>query len=205
MRSYLAPMNQKKNSQTRLIVASALCAAALLASFAMSKAANQREKYWVVLKPVAVGTQLEPSDIGFQMVALGSSGANYLGEQSNPIGSITRRPLSVGDLLEIDSLTDNSSAMVNQQLSISLRNVDIPSTLQVGEVVTIFQLHDASNGESALEPNHVLSGVFIVGLDRKGSNFGGEAALTISVNRDTVLELLAATTSGRLVIVRSHG
>ena len=171
----------------------------------MSKAANQREKYWVVLKPVAVGTQLEPSDIGFQMVTLGSLGANYLGEQSNPVGSVTRRPLSVGDLLEIDSLTDNSAALVNQQLSISLRSVDIPSTLQVGEVVTIFQLHDASNGEAALEPNHVLSGVFIVGLDRKGSNFGGEAALTISVNRDSVPDLLAATTSGRLVIVRSHG
>lgn len=198
-------MNQKKNSQTRLIVASALCAAALLASFAMSKAANQREKYWVVLKPVAVGTQLEQADVGYQMVALGNSGGNYLSEQSNPVGSITKRPLNPGDLLEINSLTNSSAALVNQQLSISLRNVDIPSTLQVGEVVTIFQLHDASNGEAALEPNHILSGVFIVALDRKGSNFGGEAALTISVNRDSVSDLLSATTSGRLVIVRSHG
>ena len=198
-------MNQKKNSQTRLIVASALCAAALLASFAMSKAANQREKYWVVLHPIAAGTQLEASDLGLQSVVLGSSEGNYLPANSNPIGSITRRQLSSGELLEGNSITNQSSAMVNQQVSISVRSVDIPAQLSIGEVVSIYQVHDAQNGEAPISPRHILGGVFVTALDRKGSNFGGEAALTVSINRELIPELLEATTSGRLVVVRAHG
>ena len=198
-------MPQKRNSHTRLILAATLCGATLLASFVMSMAANQREKYWVVLHPIAAGTQLEASDLGLQSVVLGSSEGNYLPAGSNPIGSITRRQLSSGELLEGNSITNQSSAMVNQQVSISVRSVDIPSQLSVGDVVSIYQLHDAQNGEAAMSAQHILGGVFVTALDRKGSNFGGEAALTVSINRELIPELLDATTSGRLVVVRAHG
>ncbi|MEY4023926.1 MAG: hypothetical protein RLZ23_887 [Actinomycetota bacterium] len=198
-------MPQKRNSHARLILAATLCGATLLASFAMSMAANQREKYWVVLHPIAAGTQLEASDLGLQSVVLGSSEGNYLPAATNPIGSITRRQLSSGELLEGNSITDDSSAMVNQQVSISARIVDIPAALTVGEVVSIYQVHDAKNGETASPARHVLGGVFVTSFDRKGNNFGGEAALTLSINRELIPELLDATTSGRLVIVRAHG
>ena len=197
-------MRQKRNSHTRLILAATLCGATLLASFAMSMAANQREMYWVVLHPIAAGTQLEASDLGLQSVVLGSSEGNYLPANSNPIGSITRRQLSSGELLGGNSITAQSSAMLNQQVSISVRSVDIPAQLNVGEVVSIYQLHDAQNGEAG-SAQHVLGGVFVTALDRKGSNFGGEAALTVSINRELIPELLEATTSGRLVVVRAHG
>jgi Chaperone for flagella basal body P-ring formation len=198
-------MPQKRNSHARLILAATLCGATLLASFAMSMAANQREKYWVVLHPIAAGTQIEASDLGLQSVVLGSSEGNYLPAATNPIGSITRRQLSSGELLEGNSITDDSSAMVNQQVSISARIVDIPAALTVGEVVSIYQVHDAKNGETASPARHVLGGVFVTSFDRKGNNFGGEAALTLSINRELIPELLDATTSGRLVIVRAHG
>lgn len=198
-------MAQKKNSRTRLILAATLCGATLLASFAMSMAANQREKYWVVLHPIAAGTQLEASDLGLLPVVLGNSEGSYLPATSNPIGSITRRQLSSGELLGGNSITDQSSALVNQQVSISVRAVDIPAQLSVGEVVSIYQLHDAKNGEAPIAAQHILGGVFVTALDRKGSNFGGEAALTVSLNREVIPELLNATTSGRLVVVRAHG
>ena len=198
-------MPQKRNSHARLILAATLCGATLLASFAMSMAANQREKYWMVLHPIAAGTQLEASDLGLQSVVLGSSEGNYLPAATNPIGSITRRQLSSGELLEGNSITDDSSGMVNQQVSISARVVDIPAALTVGEVVSIYQVHDAKNGETASPARHVLGGVFVTSFDRKGNNFGGEAALTLSINRELIPELLDATTSGRLVIVRAHG
>ena len=198
-------MVQKRNSHTRLILATTLCGATLLASFAMSVAANQKEKYWVVLRPIAAGTQIEAADLGLESVVLGSSEGNYLPAALNPIGSITRRALSSGELLEGNSITDDSSAMVNRQISISVRSVDIPAGLTVGEMVSIYQLHDAKNGQAALAPEFVQGGVFVSALDRKGNNFGGEAALTVSINRESISELLNATTSGRLVIVRAHG
>jgi hypothetical protein len=198
-------MRQKRNSHSRLILAATLCGASLIASFAMSKAANQREKYWVVLHPIAAGTQLEASDLGLQSVVLGSSEGNYLPADSNPVGSITRRQLSSGELLGGNSITDQSSAMVNQQVSFSVRSVDIPAGLSIGEIISIYQLHDAQNGQAAVSAHHILGGVFVSALDRKGSNFGGEAALTVSINRELIPELLDATTSGRLVVVRAHG
>jgi hypothetical protein len=198
-------MVQKRNSHTRLILATTLCGATLLASFAMSVAANQKEKYWVVLRPIAAGTQIEAADLGLESVVLGSSEGNYLPAAINPIGSITRRALSSGELLGGNSITDDSSAMVNRQISISVRSVDIPAGLTVGEIISIYQLHDAKNGQAALAPEFVQGGVFVSALDRKGNNFGGEAALTVSINRESISELLNATTSGRLVIVRAHG
>lgn len=198
-------MVQKRNSHTRLILATTLCGATLLASFAMSVAANQKEKYWVVLRPIAAGTQIEAADLGLESVVLGSSEGNYLPAALNPIGSITRRALSSGELLGGNSITDDSSAMVNRQISISVRSADIPAGLTVGEMISIYQLHDAKNGQAALAPEFVQGGVFVSALDRKGNNFGGEAALTVSINRESISELLNATTSGRLVIVRAHG
>ena len=198
-------MVQKRNSHTRLILATTLCGATLLASFAMSVAANQKEKYWVVLRPIAAGTQIEAADLGLESVVLGGSEGNYLPAALNPIGSITRRALSSGELLGGNSITDDSSAMVNRQISISVRSADIPAGLTVGEMVSIYQLHDAKNGQAALAPEFVQGGVFVSALDRKGNNFGGEAALTVSINRESISELLNATTSGRLVIVRAHG
>ena len=198
-------MVQKRNSHTRLILATTLCGATLLASFAMSVAANQKEKYWVVLRPIAAGTQIEAADLGLESVVLGSSEGNYLPAALNPIGSITRRALSSGELLGGNSITDDSSAMVNRQISISVRSVDIPAGLTVGEMISIYHLHDAKNGQAALAPEFVQGGVFVSALDRKGNNFGGEAALTVSINRESISELLNATTSGRLVIVRAHG
>ena len=198
-------MPQKRNAHSRLILAATLCGATLVASFAMSVAANQKEKYWVVLHPIAAGTQLEAGDLGLQSVVLGSSEGNYLPASENPIGSITRRQLSSGELLGGNSITNQATSLVNQQVSISVRSVDIPAQVSVGEVVSIYQLHDAQNGQSGLPPQYVLGGVFVTALDRKGSNFGGEAALTVSLKRELIPELLNATTSGRLVVVRAHG
>ena len=198
-------MPSKKISYSRLLVSIALCLAALIASYAMSIAANHTQKFWVVMHPVAAGTQLEANDLGFQSVSLGASSARYLSQKANPIGSITLRKLSTGELLQGSALTDDSQAMTHQQISVSVRSVDIPSTVAAGDVVTIFQLHDSKNGEAPEQPHHIASGVFVTSLDRKGSNFGGEVAITISIDREAVADLLDATTSGRLVVVQSHG
>ena len=170
----------------------------------MSLAANHSEKFWVLVHPIAAGTQIEASDVAIESVALGPSSSRYISIHENPVGSITRRQLNVGELLERSSITDNSDALTHQEISLSLRSVDIPTDTAVGEVVTVFQVHDAKNGENPEPAHHIASGVAITSIDRKGTNFGGEVAVTVSIDRDLILDVLNASTSGRLVIVRAH-
>jgi hypothetical protein len=198
-------MPAKKTSRARFILALTLCAGALLASFLMSRAAASRENYWVVLHPISAGTAIEARDLGYQSVVLGTSAGTYLSATTNPIGSITRRRLAAGELLEGSALTEDSVFLTHQQISLSVRSVDIPSSIQIGELISLYQVHDRRSGESEIAPDYILGEVFVAALDRKGSNFGGEVALTISVDRSDVPAVLAATTSGRVVAVRSHG
>ena len=198
-------MPAKKTSRARFILALTLCGGALLASFLMSRAAASRENYWVVLHPISAGTAIEARDLGYQSVVLGTSAGTYLSATTNPIGSITRRRLAAGELLEGSALTEDSVFLTHQQISLSVRSVDIPSSIQIGELISLYQVHDRRSGESEIAPDYILGEVFVAALDRKGSNFGGEVALTISVDRSDVPAVLAATTSGRIVAVRSHG
>lgn len=198
-------MPAKKTSRIRFIFALVLCGGALLASFLMSRAAASRENYWVVLHPISAGTAIEARDLGYQSVVLGTSAGTYLPATTNPIGSITRRRLATGELLEGSALTEDSVFLTHQQLSLSIRSVDIPSSIQIGELISLYQVHDRRSGDSEIAPDYILGEVFVAALDRKGSNFGGEVALTISVDRSDVPAVLAATTSGRIVVVRSHG
>jgi len=198
-------MPAKKTSRARFILALTLCAGALLASFLMSRAAASRENYWVVLHPISAGTAIEARDLGYQSVVLGTSAGTYLSATTNPIGSITRRRLAAGELLEGSALTEDSVFLTHQQISLSVRSVDIPSSIQIGELISLYQVHDRRSGESEIAPDYILGEVFVAALDKKGSNFGGEVALTISVDRSDVPAVLAATTSGRIVAVRSHG
>ena len=198
-------MAVKKKSQFRLYLSLALCIGALFASFLMTRAANSRESYWVVIRPVAAGTQIQPTDLGLQSVVLGTTANNYLAASTNPIGSITRRRLAMGELLQGSAITDDSRFLSHQEISLSVRAVDVPLDVSVGELVSLYQLHDARDANSVISPEFVVAGAFVTSLDRKGSNFGGEVALGISIDRAEIQSVLAASTSGRLVVVRTRG
>lgn len=198
-------MAVKKKSQTRLYLSIALCLGALLTSFLMTRAANTHESYWVVLRPMAAGTQIGANDLGYQSVALGAAAKNYLAASTNPIGSITRRRLVAGELLQGSSLTDDARALTHQEISLSIRAVDIPIDVAVGELISLYQLHDVRESKTTIAPEFIVSGAFVTSIDRKGSNFGGEVALGLALFREDIATVLSASTSGRLVVVLARG
>lgn len=198
-------MAVKKKSQTRLYLSIALCLGALLASYLMTRAANTHQSYWVVLRPIAAGTQIGASDLGYQSVVLGAAAKNYLAASTNPIGSITRRLLVAGELLQGSSLTDDARALTHQEISLSVRAVDIPIDVAVGELVSLYQLHDVREVNATIAPEFIVGSAFVTSIDRKGSNFGGEVALGLALDRSDIATVLSASTSGRLVVVRARG
>ena len=201
---YHPAMSLKKERSTRFVISIALFIAALVASFLMSIAANQREKYWVAVNPVAAGSEVRSQDLSLIDVTLGNSRSRYLPASINPIGAISLRKLSPGELIPVTGLASAGDVEQNEEISLSLRSVDIPTQVTPGSVVNIYQVHDEENGAPALEPFEIIHGAHVSSLDRKGTNFGGEVALTIATSSRYVERLLAASTSGRLVAVLSY-
>ncbi len=197
-------MSAKKVHSPRFAISIALFIAALVASFLMSLAANQKERYWVVNNPIAAGSEVRIQDLARIEVTLGNSGGKYLPATINPAQSISLRRLLPGELILIQSLARPGESEINDEISISLRSVDIPIGVVTGSLVNIYQLFDAKNGEVAIEPLLILRSAQVSSLDRKGSNFGGEVALTISASPRDTERVLAASTSGRLVAVQTN-
>ena len=197
-------MSAKKVHSPRFVISIALFIAALVASFLMSIAANQKEHYWVVINPIAAGSEVRTQDLAQIEVTLGESDDKYLPATINPAQSISLRRLSPGELILVQSLARVGESEINDEISLSLRSVDIPTGVATGSLVNIYQLHDAKNGEAEMGPLLILRSVQVNSLDRKGSNFGGEVALTISTSPRDAERVLAASTSGRLVAVQTH-
>lgn len=197
-------MSAKKVHSPRFAISIALFIAALVASFLMSLAANQKERYWVVNNPIAAGSEVRIQDLAQIEVTLGNSGGKYLPATINSAQSISLRRLLPGELILIQSLARPGESEINDEISISLRSVDIPIGVVTGSLVNIYQLFDAKNGEVAIEPLLILRSAQVSSLDRKGSNFGGEVALTISASPRDTERVLAASTSGRLVAVQTN-
>ena len=197
--------NEKKASQTRLIVAISLFAAALISAMALSTLSNQSQTYWVARKNLIPGAQISQSDLAQVQVALGESQQIYLGKNSAVVGSFVRYPLSKGELISVNSVSDLPSKLRNQQVPISVRNSDIPLDLEVGESIDLFWVPTPTGIEAPPAPKLILMKAFLISIDRKGANYGSEVSLTISLASEDIFSLLESTISGRLVIVRANG
>jgi hypothetical protein len=194
-----------KKSQQRLIIAGALFFTSILASFLISYLSQSGAHYWVLTHPMARGTQIESSDVSLAKISLGEGVRGYLSSTANPIGSITRRNINAGELINQSDLSTNSEDLTSESLSISIRASDISPSISSGSLISLYQVHDARNGEVVPEPVRVLTGVFVKEVSRKSANFGSDLSLTITVHRDDVRNILSATSSGRIVVVSSRG
>lgn len=200
----MATISDKK-SQIRLLIASSLFLASVLASFLISYLSHQGNSYWVTNRAIAKGVQISAADVSLARGELSSGMEGYLTTSANPIGSITRRVMTAGELIHSSALSENSEELTTESISIAIRSSDLPMNTAAGEVVALYQVHDARNGESVPEPIRIISGIFIKEISERGSNFGGDIALTISLHREDISRVLAATASGRIVVVANRG
>jgi hypothetical protein len=196
---------ESKKSQQRLIIAGALFFTSILASFLIAYLSQSGSHYWVLREPLPRGVQIQSSDLLLTKASLGLDARGYISSAENVVGSITRRNLSRGELLNTNDLSDDSSELTSESLSISIRATDISATSSTGDLVSLYQVHDARNGEAVPEPLRILTGVYIREISRKSANFGSDISLTVTIDRDDVGRLLSATSSGRIVVVSSNG
>ena len=197
--------NSSKASQTRLVIAVSLFAAALISAMALTALGNQSDTYWVASKNLTPGAQISESDLAQVQVSLGESSSDYLAEESSPIGTYLLHAIGKGELISINALSDTSREMRSEQVPILVRGSDIPSDIELGEAINIYWVPEAMGMQKVGEPTLVISGAYLRSIDRKSANFGTDVALTVSVFSREIFTLLSATSTGRLVVVRSNG
>jgi len=198
-------MSNKKNSvRSRTPLALTLIAASFLSAFALTFFSQQGSDYWVAAVDMVPGHQIVSGDIQLKHLDLNSSAALYLGSIDDPEGLVVLTRVEPGEILKSQGVSSMSNLKATSAVPVSIRAVDLAAGIHIGEALDIYWVVDNQNGELPIAPVLILGGVILLNFDQDSKNFGTDAALTVSVEATQVLRLLAATTHGRLVIVRSH-
>jgi hypothetical protein len=195
----------KRRTRTRLFTAIALIAGSFLSAFVLSSLANRTVLVWGARAPLIPGHVISSSDIEGHRVALPEGDSAYLSVQQEVAGYVVLRSIGSGELVPAIAISKDLKALRTSSLPISVHGSDIPSDLQAGEVVNLYHVGDSRLTEIIGPPRILLSHIYVLAIDRKGQNLGGDLSLTLSVNVKNVLDILGATASGRIVVVRVNG
>ena len=199
-------MSTKKSKiQTRVLVAASLLVASILSSVLISVLSNQKQSFWIANRELTPGQQIAASDISKVQVNISAISDNYVPAGVNPIGSIVINRIQRTSLIATQSISSQNETINSAEVSLTIRAIDLPATVLAGDRISIYLLEDAEVGAFPSEPELVLSDIYLGSIERKNSNFGSEAAITIAIGREEISDVLRATTYGRLVVVKLNG
>ena len=196
---------KKRKIQTRVLIAASLLVASILSSVLISVFSNQKESFWIANRELTPGQQIAASDISKVQVNIAAISNNYIGADRNPIGNIVTNRIQRSSLIATQSISSEVDSINSAEISLTIRAIDLPATVLAGDRISIYLLEDAESGAFPSEPELVLSEIYLSAIERKNSNFGSEAAITIAIGRDEILDVLRATTYGRLAVVKLNG
>ena len=181
-----------------------LIVASFLSAFFLATFSHRGNDFWIASVDLPPGHQIVVGDIELQHFDLDSSASLYVGKGDDPLGLIVMSSVAPGEIINIRNVSSDNKLFATSAVPISIRTVDLAAGITIGEAIDIYSVIDSQNGEVPVDPLLILGGVRLLSFDQKSKNFGTDAALSVSVEQTQVLRLLAATTHGRLVVVRSH-
>ena len=195
---------KKERSRSRTPLAITLIVASFLSAFFLATFSHRGNDFWIASVDLPPGHQIVVGDIELQHFDLDSSASLYVGKGDDPLGLIVMSSVAPGEIINIRNVSSDNKLFATSAVPISIRTVDLAAGITIGEAIDIYSVIDSQNGEVPVDPLLILGGVRLLSFDQKSKNFGTDAALSVSVEQTQVLLLLAATTHGRLVVVRSH-
>ena len=198
-------LNIKSKFRTRVLIAAVLLALSVLSSVLISLLSNQRESYWIAEQDLTPGQQIAASDITKVEVNINPISGTYLSVSENPIGSIVLNRIPRFSLLANQSISSRTDSINSAELSLTIRANDLPAKIAAGDRISIYQVEDVKPGDLASAPNLILADIYLGSIERKSTNFGSDAAITIAIGRNDISDVLRSTTFGRLVVVKLNG
>lgn len=166
--------------------------------------ANRTELLWSAKTLLVPGSEISLNDLLAKRAAIPGGSAAYISTSIDLSHFYVLRAISPGEFLPATAL----SAIAKTQVSavpISIHASDLPIGLQTGEEVNLYHVGDSRLSKEIGPPELVLSHAYIQGIDRKAQNMGGDLTLTVSVKSKSIMTVLDATATGRVVVVRVNG
>jgi len=199
-------MSTKRSTiRARFLIAVSLLVLSILSSVFISLLSNQKESYWITTRELTPGQQISITDIQRVQVNVTALAGTYLAADQNLVGSIVINRIPHKSLIAIQSISTKTDLINSAELSLTVRAVDLPANIAAGDRISIYLLEDAQPGAFPTEPELVLSDIYLGMIERKNSNFGSDAAISIAIGRNEIADVLRATTYGRLVVVKLNG
>lgn len=155
--------------------------------------------------PLVQGAKINVGDLVARRVAMPDGDSAYISAARDVRQFMVTKSVGIGELLPASAITRASEMLLMSAVPVSVHSSDLPANLLPGEPINLYHVGDSHLSKEIGPPSMVLSHAYILGIDRKSQNLGGDLTLTISVNIRNVLRLLAATSSGRVVVVRVYG
>lgn len=178
--------------------------ASFLSAYVLSSMANRTEFFWSAKSSLTPGSQISIDDLVPKRAAIPGGSSAYISTSSNVSRFYVIRSIGPGEFLPANSLSAVAKVAMSS-VPVSVHASDVPIDLQTGEAVNLYHVGDSHLSKEIGPPDLILSHAYIQGIDRKGQNLGGDLTLTIFVNAKSIMVVLDATASGRVVVVRVNG
>ena len=193
-----------KPSKSRFAIAIVLLLLSVAISVGFSISSHNGERFWVAKTALLPGTTIDATAIEEVSLTLGNRANLYFSGSQSPELLTTKRFFAPGEIISRSGTTEVAQDDMVVLVPLSIRSVDLPEDTKAGDVVSLFWVLD-SRSEALFEPEEIARDIFIKSIDRRGSNFGSDLAVTVSVSQSQVRKLLSFTSGGRIVVVPSHG
>lgn len=194
-----------KRVQTRYIAAVVLICASFISAYVLSSMANRTVLLWSAKTYLVPGSVISQNDLVAKQASIPGGSDLYISARNEVSNFLVVKAISPGELLPLSALSASSKAQQMSAVPVSVHTSDIPVDLQIGETVNLYHVGDPHLTNEIGPPSLVLSHAYILGIDRKAQNLGADITLTISVAVKSIVQMLDATASGRVVVVRVHG
>ena len=195
----------KNRVEVKNIVAVVVIIASFLIALALALITNSRETYWVAAHDLTPGHMIDSQDFLPSKVAFGKEGRAYLSGSQNPVGYSISKYVAAGEYLHQSALLEGGGEANVKLLSFAVAAPDLPGAIKIGDQINLYQVIN-DNGDGKLIPSQlVISGIYVVDMNRKSQNIGGAAIITVAIPNEFVERALNATRKGRMVVIANHG
>lgn len=195
----------RRRIHTRTIAAATLICASFISAYVLSTLANQSQLVWGVRTSLSPGSVISPNDLIATKVAMLGADSIYIPARYDVLDFYVLKPVKAGELLPVSAISQNAQLLQTSSVPLSIRASDLPLDLHVGEEVNLYHVGDPRLATDVGPPTLLTPGAYILGIDAKGQNLGGDLTLTVSIKSKSVMQLLEATSNGRVVVVRING